>query len=172
MPIPRRVTIESGVATTAPDRPALLVRRHLAFGWWSLFVFSTLGLFLEVLHGFKAGLYVDASNDTRRLMWTLGHAHGTFLAIVHLVFAIALGSVPGLGGSRRRLISRCLIGASVLLPAGFFVAGIRFYAGDPGLGILLVPPGAVLLLVALALTARSSNAALVDRESAPRARRD
>ncbi|HEY8174006.1 MAG TPA: hypothetical protein VIH21_13040, partial [Dehalococcoidia bacterium] len=58
-------------------------RRHLRFGWWSLFVFATLGLTLEALHGFKVRAYLDVSNDTRRLMWTLAHAHGTLLGLVH-----------------------------------------------------------------------------------------
>ena len=143
--------------TTSPDRGARYVRRHLRLGWWSFFAFSTLGLGLELLHGFKAALYLDASQESRRLMWTLAHAHGTLIAIVHLLFAIALRAVPALGGSHQRLISQCLIAAGVLLPGGFFLAGLRVYAGDPGLGILLVPPGAVLLLIALALLARSSD---------------
>jgi hypothetical protein len=162
------------VATTSPaDTGTSYVRRHLRFGWWSFLAFSTLGLSLELLHGFKAGLYLDASQDSRRLMWTLAHAHGTLLAVVHLLLAMALRSIPALGGSHLRLISQCLIASSILLPGGFFLAGVRVYAGDPGLGILLVPAGAVLLLVALALLARSSDTVvLTDRESAARTRRD
>ncbi|MQA29506.1 MAG: hypothetical protein GEU82_06665 [Luteitalea sp.] len=143
--------------TTIPAESSFqCAKRHLQFGWWSFFVFSTLGLVLEMLHGFKAGLYLDVSQETRRLMWTLAHAHGTLLALVHLVFALALRGIPALGRVHQRLISRCLMGASALLPGGFFLAGIHFYAGDPGFGILLVPPGAVLLLIAIALVARNS----------------
>jgi ABC-type iron transport system FetAB permease component len=36
----------------------------------------------------------------------------------------------------------------VLLPLGFFLAGIWHFKDEPGLAILLVPVGAVLLLVA------------------------
>ena len=43
--------------------------------------------------------------------------------------------------------------ASLLLPGGFFLGGVVIYAGDPGLGILLVPVGALLLLTAVLLTA-------------------
>ena len=154
------------------DTSSRYVRRHLRFGWWSFLGFSTLGLILELLHGFKASLYLDASQESRRLMWTLAHAHGTLVAVVHLLFAIALRSIPGLGGAQQRLISQCLIAASVLLPGGFLLAGIRVYAGDPGLGILLVPPGAVLLLIALALLARSSDHVLIDKESPARSRRE
>src|SRR5215203_119833 len=110
-----------------------------------------------MLHGFKAGFYLDASQETRRLMWTLAHAHGTLLSLVHVIFALAVRALPALGGAHQRLISRCLVGASILLPGGFFLGGIRFYAGDPGLGIVLVPPGAVLLLVAIFLFARGSG---------------
>ena len=62
----------------AADRGELAVR-HLRFGWASLFVFATLGVGLELLHGFKVGLYLDVGNETRRLLWTLAHAHGVLL---------------------------------------------------------------------------------------------
>jgi hypothetical protein len=52
-----------------------------------------------------------------------------------------------------------LIGASVLLPGGFFLGGFFIYDGDPGLGALLVPVGGVLLLIAVFLTARGISAA-------------
>jgi hypothetical protein len=125
------------------------VRRHLRFGWWSLFVFATLGLSLELLHGFKVRAYLDVSNETRRLMWTLAHAHGTLLALVHVVFGLCVATFPDFGARSLRLISRSLMAASVLLPGGFFLGGIAFYSGDPGLGVLLVPVGAVALLTAV-----------------------
>ena len=134
-------------------------RRHLRFGWWSLLLFATLGLVLETLHGFKVRAYLDVSNDTRRLMWTLAHAHGTLLAVVHVVFALTLRSGLELSAPNRRLVSNALVGASVLLPGGFFLGGVAFYGGDPGLGVLLVPVGAVLLLTAVFLIARSAGAA-------------
>jgi hypothetical protein len=39
------------------------------------------------------------------------------------------------------------------MPVGFFLGGLFVYAGDPGLGILLVPVGGLLLFVAVLLTA-------------------
>jgi hypothetical protein len=135
--------------------PSTVARRHLRFGWWSLFAFAALGLALEMLHGFKVSAYLDVSNETRRLMWRLAHAHGALLGLVHVVYGLAVGAVPGLGSPRTGLITTALIGASVLLPGGFFLGGIVFYAGDPGLGIALVPAGAFLLLAALYLIARS-----------------
>jgi len=134
-------------------------RRHLRFGWWSLLLFATLGLVLESLQGFKVRAYLDVSNDTRRLMWTLAHAHGTLLAAINILFGLTLrvaapAAMPGV-----RVISAGLIGAGFLLPGGFFLGGIAFYSGDPGLGVLLVPIGGVLLLVALFSIARATDGA-------------
>jgi hypothetical protein len=124
-------------------------RRHLRIGWWSLLCFATIGLVLEMLHGFKVRAYLDVSNETRRLMWTLAHAHGTLLSLVHVIFGLSLRATAESFVRNLRLISSCLIGASVLLPGGFFLGGIVVYGGDPGLGVLLVPVGAVLLLAAV-----------------------
>ena len=133
-------------------------RRHLRFGWWSLLLFATLGLVLESLQGFKVRAYLDVANETRRLMWTLAHAHGTLLAIVHVIFGLTWRSAPASLPSAR-LISASLIAASVLLPGGFFLGGVTFYSGDPGVGVVLVPVGGVLLLCALFSIARGAAGA-------------
>ena len=135
---------------TAPD----LCDLHLRVGWWSLLVFLSGGIALEGLHGFKLGLYLDVGNETRRLLWTLAHAHGTLLAILNLVFALATRAAPQWNGASATAASRCLIGALVLLPLGFFTGGAFIHGGDPGLGVALVPPGALLLFAAVLLTAR------------------
>ena len=131
-------------------------QRHARFGWWSLVAFGTLGLALEALHLFKAPVYMDAANETRRLMWTLAHAHGTLLSLVHILFGLSACVLPGLGARRLRLISGGLIGATLLLPGGFFLGGVIVHGGDPGLGIILVPAGAILLIAAAFLMARGS----------------
>ena len=140
-------------------------RRHLRFGWWSLLVFTMLGLVLESLHGFKVRAYLDVSNDTRRLMWTLAHAHGTLLAVVHLIFGLSVRLAPEMSARNRPLISWCLIGASILLPGGFFLGGAVFYGGDPGVGVLVVPVGAVSMMIAVFLLAWMA-ASIGGRESA------
>ena len=140
----------------APDPVA---HRHLRIGWWSLLVFLSLGIALEALHGWKVGWYLNSSNETRRLMWTLAHTHGTLLSLVHVGFGLTVGVVAAWGGRGRDLASRCLLGAGILVPVGFFLGGFWAEAGDPGLGILLVPPGAILLFVAVLLTARGIGAA-------------
>ncbi len=130
-----------------------LAVRHLVFGWWTLLLFLTTGIVLEGLHGLKIGYYLDVANATRRLMWTLGHAHGTLLSLVSLAFAAATAFLRLPSIWIERVASPCLLAANVLMPLGFFLGGLYIYAGDPGLGIVLVPLGALLLLSGVLLTA-------------------
>ena len=129
-----------------------LVIRHLRFGWMGLLIFLSLGILLEALHGLKLDVYLDVRNSTRRLMWTLAHAHGTLFSLIHLAFACsltALGNMKGesLPAAGLRQVSRCLTGAICFLPLGFLLGGIWTFDGDPGPGIFLVPIGAILLLM-------------------------
>ena len=133
--------------------------RHLCYGWWSLLVWLTLGLLLEVLHGLKAGWYLDVGNETRRLMFTLGHAHGTLLALINLAAGLTIRNVPDCEVSR--VASNALLAAGLLLPLGFLLGGIWIYGGDPGLGIWLVPFGGALLFVGVAGVARSVHRAIL-----------
>lgn len=130
-----------------------MVRLHLRLGWLWLAVFIAIGLALEAMHGMKVGAYLDLSQAPRRHMWTLAHAHGSLIGLVHLGLAATLYARPELDARAVRLGSRCLIAAGVLLPLGFGLGGLWTYGGDPGLGVLLVPPGGVLLLLAAALMA-------------------
>src|SRR5436853_4240637 len=127
------------------------VHRNLRFGWWSLLVFLSLGAALETLHGFKIGWYVDVGNETRRLMFTLAHAHGTLLALVNIAAGLTARMVERF--TLRPSVSFALIWAALLLPAGFFLGGIVIYDGDPGLGVWLVPVRAVLLFYSIACIA-------------------
>ena len=133
-------------------------RRHVRFGWWSLLVFATMGLTLEALHGLKVAAYLDVSNDTRRLMWTLAHAHGTLLSLLHVIVGMSVRVFPEMGARHRPFVSRALMGASVLLPGGFLLGGIGFYGGDPGVGVFLVPVGAAALILAVFVLARMAGA--------------
>jgi hypothetical protein len=129
-------------------------RRHLRLGWAALCAFLALGIGLEALHAFKVDAYVDVRNATRRELWTLAHAHGVLLGLVNVAFAVTLQAFPHAVRRRLPIISRCLAAATVLLPLGFFLGGVTFYGGDPGVGASLIPLGAVSLLVAVWLTAR------------------
>lgn len=130
---------------------AAYVRRHLQFGWWSLLCFLSLGIGLEALHAFKVDWYLNAAYETRQLMWRLGHAHGTLLGLVHVAFAASTYVMPQGTVRGRRLASPLLMGASILLPGGFFLGGIFFYGGDPGIGVWLAPIGALFLFVGVFL---------------------
>jgi hypothetical protein len=125
-----------------------LADRNLRFGWWSLLVFWSLGAVLETMHGFKIGWYVDVGNETRRLMFTLAHAHGTLLALINIAAGLTARKVDRF--ELRPSVSFALIWAAILLPAGFFLGGIVIYDGDPGLGVWLVPVGAILLFYSVA----------------------
>jgi hypothetical protein len=147
---------------SADPTPRACASRHLRWGWWSLLVWLTFGLVLESLHGFKVGYYLDVSNETRRLMWTLAHAHGTLLALINIAFAVSALHWEAWQTASRSLASWTLLGATLLLPLGFLLGGVKVYDGDPSLGIALVPLGGVLLIAAVLVTAR--GAASMHRE--------
>jgi hypothetical protein len=150
--------VDPSEAISGSDSARLrLAAQHLRSGWWLLLTFLLLGLGLDALHGFKVGFYLDVSNETRRLLWTLAHAHGVLLSIVHLVFAACLRSFP-LPAAALVTASRCLTAASLLLPGGFFLGGLVIYGGDPNPGVALVPIGALLLAYAVLAIARQASA--------------
>ena len=122
-----------------------IFHRHLRLGWWALFVFLTLGLVLESLHFLDVKAYLDTSNTTRRLMWTQAHAHGTLLGLINLGFAFTLPHLPLWKTASRRTASRLLTGATILMPAGFFLGGVMVHDGDPNPAILLLPIGGFML---------------------------
>jgi hypothetical protein len=131
------------------------VRRHLMIGWWGLVAFLTLGIVLETLHGFKVGAYLDKPNHNRRLMWSLAHAHGTLIALIHIGFSCSLNFLGAVSNRRLRLVSFLLLDAILFLPTGFFLGGFGHTETDPGQGVLLVPVGAACLLAAVVLIALS-----------------
>lgn len=135
-----------------------LVARHLRTGWLALVVFLVLGIALEAFHGLKIDWYLAVANDTRRFLFTLAHAHGTLLGLVHLGYAFTLRELDLEDAPGSKIDSKLLNAATVLLPGGFLLGGIKVYGGDPGVGILLVPIGALALLVAAVRTWRRASA--------------
>ena len=123
-----------------------LVRAHFRVAWAGLFAFAALGLVLESLHGFKSADYLGVGSETRRLMWTLAHAHGVGLSLVQMGFAVTSALCVELPNRLLALASRLLNLAFVLIPFGFLLGGIATYGADPGVGVFLVPVGGVLLL--------------------------
>lgn len=110
-------------------------------GWISLAAWLAFGILIEGLIGFRTPALLDDS--VRRDMFRLAHAHGTLLNLVLIAAAVCaqlelirLGRISSLG----------LRAAVILLPSGFLLGGIWHFKDDPGLGICLVPLGALLLL--------------------------
>ncbi len=132
----------------------MLALRHLRIGFWGLLFFLTLGLGLEALNGYKVAYYLAVENDARRVAWRLAHAHGTLLSVIHVVFGLTLGSRYAPPARVAERASRLLSAATLLLPGGFLLGGFFVHGGDPGVGILLVPLGALALFGAVWLIAR------------------
>ena len=140
------------------DRSAMDRRyelRHLQVGWASLLLFATLGTLLELLHAFKVPWYLGVATESRRLLWTLAHAHGVALGLVNLALAAVCHRLPR---PLHPAASASLVAGTILVPGGFFLGGLFVHGGDPGLGAVLIPPGALFVLVALALLVRASVA--------------
>jgi hypothetical protein len=127
---------------TEAERPPL----NLRAGFLALFVFASLGLLLEALHGFKLGFYLDVDQETRRLLWRLGHAHGTLLGLLNVGYALAAKAWPALAD---RLAERALLTALLLMPLGFLLGGAFARGGDPGASVALAAAGGVALLFGL-----------------------
>ncbi|HEY3494322.1 MAG TPA: GNAT family N-acetyltransferase [Polyangiaceae bacterium] len=126
-----------------------LGRRHLRLGLWGLVTFLSFGVLLEAFHGFKVTSYLGVEFEARRLSFRLAHAHGTLLSLLNVVFALLVVSRLAPSFPRARRASGFLTGATLLLPGGFLLGGVFVHGGDPGLGVLLVPLGAVLLFCAM-----------------------
>jgi len=146
----------TSTATATAKTGDAAIRRTLRAGWLLLAIALPFGVTLEALHGFKVQAYL--ASDMRREMWRLAHAHGTLLGMLCLVSgALAEAHIPE--AIRARVLALIRWGA-VLMPLGFFLGGVLNSEGDPSLGILLVPPGALLLIIALvrvALAPRPSS---------------
>jgi hypothetical protein len=128
-------------------------RRHLRVGWAALLVFAVMGAALEALHAFKLPWYLGVAGESRRLLFTLAHAHGIGLGLVNLLLAATCDKLPHLPHAAA---SPSLIAGTLLVPGGFFAGGLFIHGGDPGLGAILIPPGALLVIVSLALILRAS----------------
>jgi hypothetical protein len=126
-------------------RAGELVDRHLRAGWWGIVVFVLLGAVLELLHAVKSPVFLDPGHETTRLMLRLAHAHGTLVALVNVAYAL---TVHARGAAGRPVVSALLRAALLALPGGFLLGGIWAHGGDPGIGVVLVPIGAIALAVA------------------------
>ena len=131
---------------TAPE-PAALVRQ----GWISLAVWIAFGILVEGLIGFRLPALLD--DPLRHDMFRLAHAHGTLLNLALIVAAVCARLELLHLRASAALTLRCAV---LMLPAGFLLGGLWHFQSDPGLGIVLVPVGAVLLLASAAQLAQAS----------------
>jgi hypothetical protein len=146
------MTKATATATGRTGDPA--IQKTVRMGWLLLAIALPFGVTLEALHGFKVQAYL--ASDMRREMWRLAHAHGTLLGMLCLVSAaLAEAHIPE--AIRARVLAMIRWGA-VMMPLGFFLGGVLNSEGDPSLGILLVPPGALLLIAALVRAALAPRA--------------
>lgn len=129
-------------------------RTLLRFGWSTLLVWASAGFLLEVLHALKYAPYLD--DQITRWLLTLGHAHGVGLSLVVLVYAMAGRPLLGNAPAQALRVERSLLAGALLMPLGFILGAVGRPEGDPSLGITLVPIGALLLLFAIASTARAA----------------
>jgi hypothetical protein len=129
------------------------VRRALFQGWLSIAFWMSVGLLLEGLLGFKTPGYLQ--DPQRRELFRLAHAHGTLLGLLIVVAGLVIQTLRISPPKYARVALQ--IGAAVM-PFGFLISGIWHYESDPGLGIWLVPPAALLVIfgiIAMALASRA-----------------
>ncbi len=109
-------------------------------GWIGVTVWMTLGLLLEGLLAYRAPSYLEDAQ--RRELFRLAHAHGTVLSGLLVLAGLTLQQLTAFP----KLAALALRAGSLLMPIGFLLAGLSHPEGDPGLGIWLVPPGALLMI--------------------------
>lgn len=132
----------------------MVSRRASRLGWSLLLLWATLGFALELAHGFKVSAYLD--DELTRLLLRLAHAHGVALGLVVLVYSSVGAPLFRQDKAVGTAADRLLRFASVSLPAGFLFGSIAHPEGDPSVGIVLAPIGALSLIAALALLARQA----------------
>src|SRR5262245_29039527 len=107
--------------------------------WAGIAFWMAIGLFLEGLLGYKAPAYM--LDQQRRELFRLAHSHGVLLNFLLIAAALCSAYI-----SPPRIANLSFRIGSVLIPAGFMLAGIWHPEGDPGLAIWMVPPGALLVI--------------------------
>ncbi|HEX5657948.1 MAG TPA: hypothetical protein VFX59_12170 [Polyangiales bacterium] len=116
------------------------------YGLSLLFASACLGFTLEAAHALKLTAYLDV--PLRRELLTWAHAHGVGLALVLLAYGAS-------GIAEVRNVKQLAIG-SLGMVIGFALASLDLHESDPGVAIALVPVGALLVLRALYVAARTA----------------
>jgi hypothetical protein len=116
------------------------------YGFGLLFGSACLGFALELAHALKLSPYLDV--PLRRELLTWAHAHGVGLALVLLAYGAS-------GIAAANNVKWLAIGALAVV-SGFALASVDLHESDPGVAIVLVPLGALLVLRALFVAARTA----------------
>ena len=124
--------------------------RHLRASIALVALFLASGLWLEAMYGLRAEGWLD--DPLRREFLRLGHAHGGLLGLVNVAIGWGLERLNTPTNWARKIRSAALLGAA-LVGLGFMLGGLLHGPTDPGLPVLAVPAGAMLLLSSLAATA-------------------
>ena len=122
----------------------------IAQGWIGIAVWMALGLLLEGLLAYRAPSYLEDAQ--RRELFRLAHAHGTVLNGLLVLAGLTLQQLKAFP----KLAALALRAGSLLMPLGFLLGGLSHPEGDPGLGIWLVPPGALLMVFGVTALAMQS----------------
>ncbi|MFV8755906.1 hypothetical protein ACNOYE_35595 [Nannocystaceae bacterium ST9] len=124
--------------------------RHLRASLALVALFLASGLWLEAMIGLRAQGWLD--DPLRREFLRLGHAHGGLLGLLNLGLAWALERLATPASWAGKIRVAAWTGA-LLVGSGFMLGGLLHGPTDPGLPILIVPAGAMLLLASLVATA-------------------
>lgn len=116
--------------------PTIAGQAWLGIGLWMLF-----GLLVEGLIGFRAPAYM--TDEVRRELFRLAHAHGTLLNLMILAAYLFLQNSSIVVPNAAIISMRAGV---VLMPLGFLLGGIWHYGSDPGLGIFLAPVGGIMVI--------------------------
>ena len=125
-------------------------------GWLGIAIWMSFGVLLEGFLGYKIPGYLN--DPQRRELFRLAHTHGTLLSFVLIIAALCAKHFAVEIPAAARAALRA---GTILMPVGFFLAGVSHSEGDPGLAIWLVPPAALLVIfgaifIALAIRKRCS----------------
>lgn len=131
--------------------------RHLRLSLALTALFLASGLWLEAMIGLRLAGWVD--DPLRREFLRLGHAHGGILGLLNLGVGLAIERLAT-PEPWARVIRPAALGGALLVGLGFIVGGVWHGPTDPGLPVLVVPAGALMLLgavVAAALVRRGDR---------------
>ena len=124
--------------------------RHLRLSLALAALFLAMGLWLEAMIGLRMTGWVD--DPLRREFLRLGHAHGGLLALLNLGLGLAMDRL-GTPAAWAATIRAAAWSGALLVGAGFVAGGLLHGPTDPGLPILVVPAGALMLLGSLVAAA-------------------